>query len=140
MISPAQRTMLFSMFNRACQAANLTGSIARDQYREQLTIKVCGSLISWNDLTNKQVDAIKGELLAILQPANLDAQLDQINQQRTRTLYSIRRFPDQYVAKIAQSKFGKTDLADLTERQLRQLAMTLGNRARAESKKSKVPF
>ncbi len=132
-MSPSQRTMLFSMFNRACQAATITGSIARDQYREQLTIKVCGKLMSWNDLNNRQIDGIKSELLAILKPADLDAQIAQINQPRTRALHSIQRHAPSYVAKIARDKFQHDDLDLLTVEQLQQLAMTLSNRSRRKA-------
>lgn len=137
-MSPAQRTMLFSMFNRACQAANLTGSIARDQYREQLTIKVCGKVISWNDFNNQQIDGMKAEILAILRPADLDAQLAQIAMPRTRLLYSIdKQFGVNYATKVALDKFGVTDITRLSDEQLDQLHITLINRKRSKARKTK---
>lgn len=136
-MSPAQRTMLFSMFNRACQAANLTGSIARDQYREQLTIKVCGRVISWNDFNNQQIDGMKAELLAILRPADLDAQLAQINQPRKRLIHAINQYPGALSKSISIDKFGHADPARLTETQLDQLHITLINRKRSKARKTK---
>ena len=134
--SNAQRIMLFSLFNRACQAANLTGTIARDQYREQLTIEALGSLVSWSDLTNAQVDKIKAELLAVVKPADLDAQLAQLNQPRIRALHAINQTTlargGAYVAKIARDKFQTGDPDLLTTGQLQHLAMTLNERSRSE--------
>jgi hypothetical protein len=132
--------MLFSMFNRACQAAKITGSISRDQYREQLTIKVCGDLVSWNDLNNRQIDAIKAELLAILRPADLDAQLRQINQPRSRAMHSILNHNPQYVSAIVDSRFGGRSFELLSDTEIHQLAMTLSNRARSRRKKAEEPF
>ena len=134
-MSPAQRTMLFSMFNRACQAAKITGSISRDQYREQLTIKVCGDLISWNDFNNRQIDAIKAELLAILKPADLDAQLGQVNQPERRASYAaLSNFSPAYVSSICKGKFGHDDLERLTPSQRWLLNITLFERARAQKR------
>jgi len=133
-----QRIMLFSLFSRAMAASRVVGTIACDQERERITIKVLGSARSWSTFNNQDVDKMKGALLAIIDPTNLNAQVKQIRMPRTRTLYAIRQFDQPLWSKIAFGKFqGQTDLDLLTDEQLDQLRITLYERRRSKARKAR---
>ena len=96
--------------------------------RHELHVQALGVDKSMTNLTNSDFDAVLGVFRAISRPADLDAQLRQLQQRRTRTLHSIRRHDAPLVASIALDRFGKTDLDLLTDEQLHQLATTLTER------------
>lgn len=141
-MTPAQRSMLFRLFSQAMNTTGIVGTTARDLERERITIKVFGSARSWSTFNNKAVDAMKGALLAILNPGDMAAQLRQIQMPRTRLFYSIRNAADPaYIAKIAFDKFDTRDIESLDDDQLYQLSLTLNNRARKHRReKVEEPF
>lgn len=59
--------------------------------RHQITARALGVDKSSKDFTNADFDKVLGELRAIIEPDNLAAQLRQLNQERGRLLYGIRR-------------------------------------------------
>jgi hypothetical protein len=147
-MTDAQRNMLFRMFSVACRLQGIVGSTAREIERENLTVKALGRPMSWTKFGDPEVDDVKGELLAIIKPVDLDAQLRQIQMRRSRLLYAIERLADApYIAKIARDKFGCDDLTRLNQSRLNDLRITLIMRKRAKDRKAKqeqpveeVPF
>ncbi len=137
-MTDAQRNMLFRMFSAACRLQGIAGSTAREIERENLTVKALGRPMSWTKFGDPEVDDVKAELLAIIKPADLDAQLRQIQMRRGRLLYAIEHLADApYIAKIARDKFGTDDLTRLNQSRLNDLRITLIQRKRAKDRKTK---
>jgi len=131
-----QRNMLFRMFYQAMAKAGVRGKVAQEAERERLTIRVFNAPVSWSTFKDPEVDRMKAELLALLKPADANAQLRQIQMPRTRLLYAIERAADPaYTAKIVFDKFGTRDIEDLDDEQLAQIRMTLQNRGRSKARK-----
>jgi hypothetical protein len=112
--------------------------------------------------TNRDLDQVIAQFRSISDPNGLNAQLRQLDQPRTRLVYSIQEYaracvalppgkhsPDQepigwnsprpsaalrYLTVVMESKFGTTDLDALTDAQLVMLQHTLAARASAKSK------
>ena len=105
--------------------------------RHGLHVKALGLDKSHLDFTNDDLDQVLAEFLAISQPANLSAQLRQQEQPRRRLLYSIWRMaPEPYWRAIARDKFGTADETRLDLVQLRQLLITLADRARSRQRRA----
>jgi len=106
--------------------------------RHELHIRALGKDRSMKDLTNAEFDKVLGVFRSITRPADLDGQLRQIEQPRTRLLYTIdKQFGVNYATRVARDKFGVTDITRLTDEQLDQLRITLINRKRAMNRKLK---
>ena len=74
----------------------------------------------------KEFDVLKAHLLALARPADLDAQLQQVEQPVIRLRFKIRELAgEEYIARIARDKFGTADLDQLNALQLEQLRNTL---------------
>jgi hypothetical protein len=143
-MTTAQRVMLFRFFSQAMARAGVVGTVARELERERITVKVFGGPRSWSTFNNRDVDRMKGTLLAILRPADLDAQVKQIEMPRTRLLTGIREsgYPRHKVETIAADEFGTRDFESLLEHDLENLHRTVINRARSQRRHQTVeaPF
>jgi hypothetical protein len=138
-MTAAQNKLYWREWQAVRQAA--PGS-STDMHRHALHIQALGRDMSMRDFTNADFDAVLGAFRAISRPADLDAQLRQIDQPRTRALHSIKRHPRLYAEDVCLDKFGTRDIEFLTAEQLQQLAMTLENRRRSKARKStkSIPF
>lgn len=137
-MTTAQRIMLFKLFGQAMAESGIVGTAARELERERLTVKVCGRAKSWNDFNNRDVDRMKAALQAIVDPANMTAQVRQIQMPRTRLLYGLRQAADEeYIARICADKFGTHDFENLDDHQLTDLHRTICNRAFARKRREK---
>jgi hypothetical protein len=160
MITTSQRTMLFGLWKRA-NAVLMPGRETwtkheEDQRRRELTRDAIDEEKSWSDLSNSDVDKLKGALLAIIKPGDLNAQLRQLNQERNRLLHGIRRLKreldvtDAYIQGIidrmnAEGDLGTSDIDDLGPDELRKVLIALrkykrrGGGTVAEPKRRNVP-
>ena len=86
-------------------------------------------------------DRVLAELAALHSPADIAPQLRAQAQPRTRLLYSIGHAgaAPYVIAAIARADFGTDDLDQLTEEQLRRLAIHLAHRSR-KRKRETQPF
>src|SRR5690349_1327011 len=110
---------------RRCRESNLP---APD--RHALHIAALGADKSHVDFTNADFDKVLAQFRSISRPADVSAQLQQIDQPRRRLLWKIRHMADTpYWQQIAQDKFGHANLDDLSTEQLTQLRNTLAARA-----------
>jgi hypothetical protein len=128
--------------------------------RHQLHTQALGADKSHKDFTNADLDKVLAAFRAISDPANVQAQLRQIDQPRTRLLYAINRLsaqlsvqlagPDSqpstlnpqlggYASAISLDKFGTSDLTTLAEPQLEQLRNTLASRLTVKKTRAKKP-
>lgn len=125
--------------------------------RHALHAQALGADKSHKDFTNADLDKVLATFRAISDPANVQAQLRQIDQPRTRLLYAIDRLgsqlaglaapvcspPGAYAQAICKDRFGTTDLDSLTDAQLTQLRNTLADRLvinhDRRKKKAKTP-
>jgi hypothetical protein len=105
--------------------------------RHDLHIQALGHDKSHKDFSNKDFDAVLAIFRSISQPDDVNAQLRQIDGERRRCIYAIAQtgFSDSYIRALAIGKFATSAWRDLPEDQLRQLKITLQNRARARDKK-----
>jgi hypothetical protein len=79
-------------------------------------------------LTNKDFDLVMAEFWKVTHPESLNKQMRQQDQTRNRAMFTVRSFPELYVARICMSKYGTRDPEHLNLEQLCQLAMTLNKR------------
>jgi hypothetical protein len=153
--------MLFGLWKRAI-AVLMPGRETwtkheEDQRRHALTLDTLGEEKSWSDLSNSDVDKLKGALIAIIEPGDLNAQLRQLNQGRARVLNGISRLKreidvdDAYVQAIiermnAEAKLGTSDIDDLDADELRKVIVALREHKRRgggtvrEPKPAEMPF
>ena len=102
-----------------------------DANRHALHIQALGRDVSSKAFTNAQFDQVLGVFRAISRPADLNAQLRQQQQPRTRLLHIIEQLaPGPYLAKIMSDRWGHTDLDRLSIPELEQLRFTLTSRSR----------
>jgi hypothetical protein len=104
--------------------------------RHALHIEALGADKSHHAFTNTDFDKVLAAFRAVTRPADLDAQLRQINQDRTRTLHAIQRHDHPYIAAIALERFQTSDYTQLPTPKLKLLAMTLTERRRAKARKA----
>lgn len=101
-----------------------------DADRHDLHHQALGHDKSSKAFTNADLDKALGVFRAISEPANLEAQLRQMDQPCRRLKWKIRRLcPDAYREQIMRGKFGTTNLDELDESQLVQLRNTLAARS-----------
>jgi hypothetical protein len=142
-MSPAQRIMLFGMWNRAAKN-NGWNTTARSEF----TRSVLGKIVSWNELSNAEIDRLKTALQLAAEPDDLGARLEEqsdgeegalrraewLHERLVSALGAVLGMPDSgrvYAGKILRSKFdlGRVDALSLAERE--QYNLTLRNRLHA---------
>lgn len=134
MTKPQRITLMADWWPAACTAQGWNPN-DRARRLEVLSQAVGRPLNSANDLDRlTDIDAVKSHLLALSQPANLDAQVAQANMPKTRLLHAIRafNFHPNYVAAILAQRFHQTDLENLDLKQLTQLRNTLAARKNSQ--------
>lgn len=121
------------------------GDEATDELRHDLHVRALGKDKSSVRFTNKDFDAVLREFRAISLPADMDAQLRLMNQERKRLLYKISmqkkllavfvEKPEAYVASLLNERFRGRAAEDLEFRaegdrtsEMMQLIMTLAAR------------
>ena len=130
-----QNRLYFREWGRVRAACKQQGFPIPD--RHVLHVKALGLDKSHLAFTNEDLDQVLAEFRAISQPDNLAAQLRQQDQPRRRLLYSIWRMaPEPYWRAIARDKFGTADETSLDLEQLRQLLITLADRARSRQRRA----
>jgi hypothetical protein len=123
----------------------LTTTLAREQCRKQIHMRAFGSEISAKEIDHlKMFDAFKAEIMAELSPANVNAQMRQLEQPLIRLRHGIRKLAgaDQINALIRSDRFKKQNLEDLNEKELTDLRNTLAGRASKarQTEKENQPF
>ncbi len=122
----ATRKMLFGLWNQARQILRARGfsPAEADAERAALTLRTLGEPRSWKALSDDDVDEIKGALLALTEPTDLDAQVGQLNGARRRRWYVLDRLlarlggkPREYAEGIVQRmhREGRVDKDNLGE-------------------------
>jgi hypothetical protein len=108
--------------------------------RHDLHVQALGKDKSHKDFSNKDFDAVLAVFRSISQPDDVNAQLRQIDGERRRCIYAIAQtgFSDSYIRSLAIGKFATSAWRDLPEDQLRQLKITLQNRARTRDKRTPI--
>lgn len=101
------------------------GDEADDELRHGLHVKALGKDVSSRAFTNAQFDKVLGEFRSLSRPADLDAQLAQLNQPRKRQLWKIgyqKRLlkvfisdPQAYVQTILDERFRGRRLDELSD-------------------------
>jgi len=123
-------------------AARVIGCSAQDRDRrlEEISLALGRPVNSASDIkTNEDFDKVKARMLALSQPANVDAQLKQLDQSHKRLVYAIKGLAaPAYIVAIARGKFHTEDWESLNEHQLTQLRNTLAARMSAKKKKPLV--
>lgn len=151
MTTPQRITLMADLWPNACAATGW------DENDRQLRLDVLGTALgrkidSANEINHlTDFDAVKSHLLAVSQPANLEAQVRIANMQKTRAQYAIRKLDKQfirghdksalspYTRKIMSNRFGHEDLSRLTPEQLEQLRNTLAARKSATRRSKPDP-
>lgn len=136
-MTPKQRIHLMAELWPAAAAALGCPANVRERRIEEIGRALGRPVVSASEIkTNRDFDLVKGHLLALAQPANLNAQVRQENMPRTRLIVGIRkRASEAYIAAICRDKFGTGAWEDLSEPQLEQLRDTLAARAQARNKR-----
>ncbi|HSI11757.1 MAG TPA: hypothetical protein VK961_06915 [Chthoniobacter sp.] len=100
-MNAAQRMMLFKLWQEAWKIFRRQGVPAKenDQRRRDATRQAFGYDRSWKEnWTESEVDKMKAHLLALTQPADMTAQMEQLNQSRRRHRWVI----DQQCGKLGK--------------------------------------
>ena len=143
-MTPKQRVHLMAELWPAAAAALGCSKEDRERRLTEISRALGRPVDSASDIkTNRDFDQVKAHLLALSQPANLDAQVRQATMPRTRLIVGIRqRGEEAYIASISRDKFGTVAWEDLSEGQLIQLRDTLAARAHARGRKqvAECPF
>jgi hypothetical protein len=136
-----QRIKLMSIWwPDACAAAGWNPN-DREKRIEVLSDAVQRPLKSANDLNDTtDIDQVKAHLLAISQPDNLNAQLQQQDMPRTRLIRSIYQFGlhPNYLGVILKRRFKTDRVENLSLHHLEQLRNTLAARLNSKAKKARA--
>lgn len=105
------------------------------------------SALRSKDFTQDDIDVVIARFKAIINPNDIQGQLDQLNQKRKRLEHSCMNLARAcakhdwaaYMTTIMCSKFQANALEDLNEAQLTMLQHTLAGRANAKRRKSAQP-
>lgn len=126
-MTTAQHRAYWSWIQRVAQA---TGE-ARETARQAVHLQAFGGPKSAKTINHlRDFDDFVAACKAIVQPANLDAQMRQAEMPRTRLIYAIRQLaPEAYVIEEAGRKFGGVDWETLDESSLTMLRNHLAARA-----------
>lgn len=102
-----------------------------NERRHALYKDALGADKSLTEFTNADFDKVKAAMLAITNPGDLTAQLRQLNQERNRLLYGIRKLAGPaYIAAIvhrmnAEGKLHSSDLEELAPADLLKVQIAL---------------
>lgn len=117
-MTPAQQKLYWREWLAAKRAARL-----EEADRHALHEQTLGTPKSSKDLTNQDLDKILATFRALSHPGDLNSQLRQQNQPRTRLLFAIRHQikllgvlvddPHAYVTAILRDRFHETDIESL---------------------------
>ena len=140
-MTPDQRRLYFRLVDQVCILRGCRTTIQREECRKDIHARAFGRPMSAKEIDHlKMFDQFKAACLAILQPANLNAQLTQVGMERTRLKHAIlAAAPVAYWQKISRDRFGAVDLDELTDHQLTQLRNTLHARPAARRRPPHVP-
>jgi hypothetical protein len=130
-----QHDAYFRLLSQVYAALGLTSRQDQELQRKIIHQSAYGHPVSAKDIDRlKGFDDFKRTCLAILQPANLQAQLDIQNMPRTRLIYAIRQLADEpYIAALAASdRFKRHDWPAMPLPQMEALRQTLADRAVAQ--------
>jgi len=158
-VTPLQRSLYWREFQAAWLAhastlqpfnpstgPDLSTKIAKDKFRHELHIRALGRDKSSSSFTNADLDRVLAVFRAISQPANLNAQLRQQHQARTRLLKKIEHQqrllkalgianPVAYVSAILRDRFAGKQIIELSDQpsqrghtQQKQFLYTLASR------------
>ena len=107
--------------------------------RHALHASALGEDKSHKDFSNAEFDKVLQEFRAISQPANLAAQLRQINQPKTRLIFKIRQLADEpYIQALLESpRFKASTLEELDEKTLTDFRNTCAARRSSRNRKIK---
>lgn len=135
-MTPAQHRMYWNLLHRAHKAYDPDFSFL--DFRALIHIRAFGKNISAKEIDRlKMFDDFKSACLAIIQPSNLEAQVDLENMPRTRLIHRIcGDFPASYILCLMNSprfarcrqneqRAGLEDLERWTEKDLTDLRTTL---------------
>jgi hypothetical protein len=152
-MTTAQRNLYFALWNEVCTLLKRQGLSAKeaDAKRHELHLEALGYLRSSKKFTNAELDKVFAHFKAILQPWNLNAQTDALDQPRKRhlakleiTLKQLQR-PREYAEAIArrmhsEGKMSSADLDTMALEDLRKiiaaLVYQLGGSKRPSRKKA----
>jgi Protein of unknown function (DUF1018) len=158
-MNPAQTSLYFREWG-AVRKHYLTNGIdpkQADAKRHELHRKALGEMKSSKDFTNLDLDKVLGVFRAITQPANLNAQLRQLDQPEQRAAAALRRAQDltvslgivdpgrenNYLRGIATKVFQNDDIFALSAEQLQQIIGMLYRRRKqlenAQQRQCKQP-
>ena len=130
-MTPKQNSLYWREWGAVARYCKASGLAAPD--RHALHASALGADKSHLAFTNEDFDLVLAEFRSHSRPADLVAQLQQLNQPRIRLKYAIRALAPaaEYWSRIARDRFGTDDLDALTVEQLTQLRNTLADRRRA---------
>ncbi|MFO1461235.1 MAG: hypothetical protein U1G08_17765 [Verrucomicrobiota bacterium] len=119
------------------RAARRAGVVTAEDLRHGAHVVALGRDLSSKDLTNAQTDRVVALFDLLADPDDLGARMrwDSPNEDARRRLEWFAGnsgFSEAYVAAVCSSKFSTRDWRQLNDAQLRQLVVTLKNRARAK--------
>lgn len=153
MTSPAQRQMLFGLLKKLASARGW-GSAQTNVERLTITEDLFGSLISWNDLDDSQIDRLKSRLQALARPPAIAAEHGDIDEaadsaatedgERRRLVHRIEQdlrkadLKEGYIRKIALDQFDRADWRDLPIPKLTMLRDIIATRIWARRRKARA--
>ncbi len=135
----SQHSAYFRLLTQVYAARGLESPSDRETMRKLIHQRAFGSTISAKLIDHLAgFDAFKAACLAELRPADLAAQLRQVDQPLIRLRHAIRALADApYIAAISRDKFGTAAWeTDLAEPQLVDLRNTLCARSAARRRRS----
>jgi hypothetical protein len=135
-MTPKQKTLYWREWAAVRQAKP-------DADRHTLHAEALGRDKSSNAFDNADLDKVLGVFRAISRPADVNAQIRQLNQPRIRSMHRLQELTtelgvhfgnqfraESYVVVICQNKFHQNFFTELSDRELQQLVMTVENRLR----------
>jgi hypothetical protein len=132
-MTPAQDSLYWREWGAAVRFCKANGLPAPD--RHALHVAALGADKSHKGFSNDDFDKVLAAFRAVSRPADVGAQLRQLDQPRVRLVHRITHSaPAPYWQKIARDKFGTDDLGALDADQLTQLRNTLSSRTRGRSR------
>lgn len=138
-MTPKQRIHFFTdLWRPACKVMGWAAS--DDAFRYAKLSEWLGRTLTTTKegFSNKDFDKVKQECLAIIQPANVNAQIRQIEQEDKRLRYACRAAaPEPYLRSILADRFGGRALDELNHSELVMLRNTLAARANSLKRKAK---
>lgn len=136
----SQHQKYFRLLDDVYRANGITMAAEKEQVRQAIHQRAFGHPVSAKEIDHlKMFDAFKAECLAMSDPANLDAQLQQAEMPLIRLRVACLKLADEpYIQALVQSpRFKKQSLDenDWTEAELTDLRNTLAARASSHHRK-----